>query len=458
VVGSDQGATNLFRVASGEPYPFLFKNDVFARWLISDSANYLDANHTFICISATMNGTQFGHVIFDIDFIQRANTTDSTYTRLTNIEFRDCTISSFGTNTRYKLYANSFDGVAFVTQATPIQPVPNGDILVSWYDFRYGANSTQSANNANIFYELTFNAVANSLAIDGEDLAIKFDSDTIPQLSVSNFDLTMKNMNIYSNYVINLKTTTVGGYLLKNVSIFDSKFSAGGSAQACSIKFLSGDSLNVHNCQLTYAGIECDNNVYITNNRFYGSTISNSTGNNVHILNNYCKAQVNDTSFIYIGSTLEPQQWEVKGNTFLKLSGGSALMFNVGTRDIITNTITNCSITCIDNFGGEFFDTEIKFRGTGASYASVIVGWLYLDLGRGFVFSKYIDANGYTLPISTSATFSVSGSTLLKPSFVSLPISYGLCLVGNGTKFIWNTGSATPQDVIGFVISTNLSA
>jgi len=73
-------------------------------------------------------------------------------------------------------------------------------------------------------------------------------------------------------------------------------------------------------------------------------------------------------------------------------------------------------------------------------------------------YSKYIDANGYTLPISTIATFSVSGSTLLKPSFVSLPISYGLCLVGNGTKFIWNTGSATPQDVIGFVISTNLSA
>jgi len=354
IVNSDLGAYNIFRVTSGEPYPYLFKNDVYAKWLISDSANYLDADHTRICISASNNGTEFGRVIYDLSFTQRENTTDTNYTRLITAVFKDVQILSFGTNTRYKFFANDFEGEAFVSQTNPIQPIPQGDLLVSWYDFRFGANSTQSANNANIFYEMIYCAAENNIAIDGQNKPIKFDGDaTTP--SASGGYLTIKNMNVFSNYIINLNNAGGGiSYLL----IMDSEFSALGSAQSCTLRFLEGDNFYLSNCTLTYAIAECDNNVYINNNRFFGSFISNSTGENIRITNNYCKAQVNDTSFIYIGATLEPQKWFVKGNTFVQAPFGIAEMFNVGGRNYVYNAL----ITCAENFGGERCATKITLR------------------------------------------------------------------------------------------------
>ena len=390
-ISCDDDAKYVFRQISGEAHPFRFYDDFYARLLLSDYNLYTDAIHQTICRSASANGTRIVNVIYDFYLGLYENTTKTNYTNLVNVIYSKYDATSLGTNTRYKLYANSFDGSAFVNQSNPIQPVPNGDILVSWYDFRYGANSTQSANNANIFYELTWNAVANGLMIDGEGLAIKFDGNTSPQTSGVGDFLSMKNMNIYSNYIINLKTTIIGNAQFTNVSILDSKFSAGGSAQVCTIKFLEGDGFLVNNCQLTYTFVECDDGAYIVKNRLYSSSISNSTGSNVHILYNYYKAQINDTSLIYIGATLEPQQWEVKGNTFIPLSGGTAKMFNVGGR---TSTIFNSSITCSDNFGGYEFDTKISYRGAlstleiGALYNFQIVRLVYFCTGVGTSYEK----------------------------------------------------------------------
>ena len=383
-ISCDDDAKYVFRQISGEAYPFRFYDDFYARLLLSDYNLYTDSIHQTICRSASANGTRIADVIYDFSLGLYENTTKTNYTNLVNVIYSKDDATSLGTNTRYKLYANSFDGSTFVNQSNPIQPVPNGDLLVSWYDFRYGANSTQSANNANIFYELTWNAVENGLMIDGEGLAIKFDGNTSPQISGVGDFLEMKNMNLHSNYIVDLKTTTIGNAQFQNVSILDSKLS-------CTIKFLEGDGFLVTNCQFTYGGIECDDNVYISNNRFYGSAISNSTGINVHILNNYYKAQVNDTSFIYIGATLEPQNWEVKGNTFIPLNGGVAKMINVGAR---TSTIFNSLITCSDNFGGYEFDTKISYRGVldivelGAIRNFPITRSVYFCIGAGTSYAK----------------------------------------------------------------------
>ena len=360
IVGSDQGATNLFRVASGEPYPFLFKNDVFARWLIADAGNYLDANHTFICISATMNGTQNGKVIFDIDFIQRGNTTDTNYTRLTNIEFRDCTISSFGTNTRYKLFANSFNGLAFVTQATPIQPVPNADLKVSWFSFGFGFGASNATNNHLIFGDVAFFAIANNLEIDGQNLEIELLANTGEISATATAEvLTLKNMNIKAQgFKINIKTSI--GSTLNVVTILNSRFLGLGVNSLCEIACKTQYS-RLENCELKYSLFECKDSAYVQNNTFLDANIFNDSGVNVHILNNFCKITNGTSAFIYIGATLEPQQWRVIGNTYIDLLGGVAEMFDVGGR---TLTIFNSFIECNDNFGGEIFNTKIHKKGT----------------------------------------------------------------------------------------------
>ena len=442
IVGSDQGATNLFRVASGEPYPFLFKNDVYARWLISDAGNYLDANHTFICISATMNGTQNGKVIFDIDFIQRGNTTDTNYTRLTNIEFRDCTISSFGTNTRYKLYANSFNGLAFVTQATPIQPIPNGDLKVSWFSFGFGFGASNATNNHLIFGDVAFFAIANSLEIDGQNLEIELLANTAEISATATAEvLTLKNMNIKaSGFKINIKTSI--GSTLNVVTILNSRFLGAGVNSLCEIVCKTQYS-RLENCELKLAQFNCKDSAYVQNNTFLDANIFNDSGVNVHILNNFCKVTNGTMAFIYIGATLEPQKWRVIGNTYIDLIGGVAEMIDTSGRTEIFNSF----ISIYNNFGGEKCATAITLRNkttlSGGSFSVVPVENVvyFFSMGSSPIINASLESlvvmkAGNIAPIADN--WALASNVTYGLSMVSIPVAIG----STGYTFKITTSSA----------------